>query len=100
MKTKEQTISLNQNLESMQLLSQKIVDHHKKYFNYIHIGLVQIAIKPLFHLGLDILVYDCPRDAKATQFSDYVLSMIDAISNNVIKRLECFGGCIVIIKFL
>ena len=62
----------------MQLLSQQTVNHHKKHFNYIHIGLVQIAIKPLFRLGLDIPVFSCLRDARVTQFSDYVLSMIDS----------------------
>ena len=36
-KTEEKTIYLNQNLESLQLLSQNIINHHRKKFNYIHI---------------------------------------------------------------
>ena len=39
-KIEEKTISLNQNLESLQLLSQNTINHHRKKFNYIHIGLV------------------------------------------------------------
>ena len=52
-------MSLNQNLESLQLLSQNTINHHRKKFNYIHIRLVQVAIKPLFRLGLDIPVFVC-----------------------------------------
>ena len=47
-KIEEKTIFLNQNLESLQLLSQNTINHHRKKFNYIHIGLVQVAIKPFF----------------------------------------------------
>ena len=36
-KIEEKTISLNQNLESLQLLSQDNINHHMKKFNYIHI---------------------------------------------------------------
>ena len=53
-KTEEKTISLNQNLKSLQLLSQNTINHHRKKFNYIHIGLVQVAIKPfLFSLWIN-----------------------------------------------
>ena len=40
-KAKEKTISLNQNLESLQLLSQDTINHHRKKFNYVHIRFVQ-----------------------------------------------------------
>lgn len=40
-------------------------------------GIVQLVIKPLFHLGLDILVFVYLRDTKTTKFTNYVLSMID-----------------------
>ena len=39
--TEEKTISLNQNLQSLQLLRQKTINHHKKKFNYVHIRFVQ-----------------------------------------------------------
>ena len=78
LKLKKKIISLNQNLESLQLLSENTINHHIKKFNYIHIGLVQVAIKPLFCLGLDILVFVCLRYAKSTKFIDFVLSIIDS----------------------
>ena len=81
-KTEERTISLNQNLESLQLLSQNAINHHRKKFNYIHIGLVQVAIKPLFRLGLDIPIFVCLRDGRSTRFTDSILSMIDSNLTN------------------
>ena len=89
-KTKEKIISLNQNLESLQLLSQNTINHHRKKFNYIHIGLVQVEIKPLFHLGLDILVFVCLRDARSTKIIDSVFSMIDSNLANDLVYLNCF----------
>ena len=77
-KIKEKTIFLNQNLESLQLLSQNSINHHRKKFNYIHIGLLQVAIKPLFRLGLDIRVFVCLRDARSIKFIDSIISMIDS----------------------
>ena len=55
--------------------------HYKstyKKINYINIGLVKVAIKPLFHLGLDIHVFICLRDARSTKFTDSILNMIDS----------------------
>ena len=81
-KIEEKTIYLNQNLESLQLLSQNTINHYRKKFNYIHIGLVQVAIKPLFRLGLDIPIFVCLRDARSTKFTDSILNMIDSNLTN------------------
>ena len=89
-KTEEKTIYLNQNLESLQLLSQNIINHHKKKFNYIHIWLVQVAIKPLFRLGLDIPVFVCLRDARSIKFIDSIISMIDSNLGNGPVYFNCF----------
>ena len=40
-------------------------------------GIVQLVIKPLFHLGLDILVFVYLRDTKTIKFTNYVLSIIN-----------------------
>ena len=54
-KTEEQTILLDQNLKSLQLLTHYTINQHKKKrLNYICKGLVQSSIKLLFHLDLDI----------------------------------------------
>ena len=71
-------------------MNQNTINHHRKKFNYIHIGLVQVAIKPLFHLGLDIPIFVCLRDARSTRFTDSVLSMIDSNLANGPVYFNCF----------
>ena len=66
------------------------LNHHRKKFNYIHIGLVQVAIKPLFRLGLDIPVFTCLRDARSINFTDSILSMIDSNLANGPIYFNCF----------
>ena len=90
-KTKEKTISLNQNLESLELLSQNTINQHKKKFNYIHIWSVQVAVKPLFHLGLNILAFVYLRYARATKFIDSILSMIDLNLANGPVYFNCYS---------
>ena len=80
---------LHQNLEYLQLLNQNSTNKHKKKINYIHIGLVQVAIKPLFHLGLDILMFVCLRNVRATKFFYHVLSMIDTNLANSCVYFNC-----------
>jgi len=47
-KTEERDIQLTKPFETIQLLSQKSLQKHlAKNYKYIHIGLVQIGIKPL-----------------------------------------------------
>ena len=91
-KTKGKTISLNQNLESLELLSQNTINQHKKKFNYIHIGSVQVAIKPLFRLGLNILIFVYLRYARATKFIDSILSMIDLNLANGPVYFNCYSN--------
>ena len=89
-KTEEKTIYLNHNLESLQLLSQNTINNHRKRFNYLHIELVQVAIQPVFHLGLDILEFVCLRDARSTKFTDSVFNMIDSNLTNGLVYFNCF----------
>ena len=90
-KTEEKTISLNQNFESLQLLNQNnTINYHRKKFNYIHIGLVQVEIKPLFRLGLDIPIFVCLRDVRSTKFTDSILNMIDSNLANGLVYFNCF----------
>ena len=73
-------------------MSQNTINHHRKKFNYIHIGLVQVAINPLFRLGLNIHVFVCLRGARSTRFTDSVLSMIDSNLANCPIYFNCFSN--------
>ena len=55
-----------------------INDFLAKKFSYLHIGLVQVAIKPLTRKGINASVLMCLRDARCKVFSDSILGMITA----------------------
>ena len=70
-KTVEQVYALSKEHETCQLFSpESIKKHRKNGHNYIHIGLVQIAVKPLTRKGLNASVLLCLQDARSTNFSD------------------------------
>ena len=63
-KTTKKTISLNSDHEDLFLFLKVALKIQKeKYYKYLHIRIVQIALKPLFRLGLDVPVFIYLRDA-------------------------------------
>ncbi|KAL4195596.1 hypothetical protein AMTRI_Chr05g65450 [Amborella trichopoda] len=78
-KTVEETLSVTSNQKDFQLLSQKILQVHKnKNYKYLHIGLIQIAVKPLTRLGLNNSILVCLRDTRHNRFSDSLLGMVES----------------------
>jgi len=62
-KIHEETFNIQNKSQTIQLLSNLALQEFiKKGFRYIHFGLIQIAIKPLVHTGVDIPVYTALRD--------------------------------------
>ena len=55
-----------------------INDFLTKKFSYLHIGLVQVAIKPLTRKGINASILMCLRDARFKIFSNSILGMITA----------------------
>ena len=49
-----------------------------KNFSYLHIGLVQVAVKPLTQKGINASILMCLRDARFKVFFDNILGMITA----------------------
>ena len=73
-KTVEKTISLNNDYESLHLLTNEAITRHKEQkYSFIHIGLVQVAIKPLTRSGLNTSVLLCLRDGRHYNFHDSLL---------------------------
>ena len=52
-KTVEKEIDIKQTQESIPLISKQLITEHIKDYKYLHIGSIQIAIKPLFRQGID-----------------------------------------------
>ncbi|KAH9792264.1 hypothetical protein KPL71_004051 [Citrus sinensis] len=78
-KTEEHDITLSKPFETINLFSEKSLNKLKeKNFNYIHIGLIQIGIKPLTKEGLDTSIFAVLRDGRFISFDDSLLSSIES----------------------
>ena len=90
-KTVEKAYALSKEHETCQLFSpEQIKSHRKDGHNYIHIGLVQIAVKPLTRRSLNTSILLCLRDARFTNFSDSILGMIESSLYNGPIHFDCF----------
>ncbi|KAH9791249.1 hypothetical protein KPL71_003680 [Citrus sinensis] len=78
-KTEERDITLSKPFETINLFFEKSLNKLKeKNFNYIHIGLIQIGIKPLTKEGLDTSILAVLRDGRFISFDDSLLSSIES----------------------
>ena len=63
-KTTEQSLALNSDEQTIQLLNKRDIDLYKSRYNWMHIGMVQIAFKPLTLKGLPETFLAALRDAR------------------------------------
>ena len=76
-KTVEQTFAISRKDCSFKLFTKKFVDASKaKNYKFIHIGSVQVAVKPLTRLGVNASVLLCLCDARFLEFKTSILGMI------------------------
>lgn len=77
-KIEEREVPISQEFETIKLLSSDpIVEHGKKY-NYLHLGLVQVGLKPLTKGGLDTSVCLVLRDKRHLNFTNSRLGMVES----------------------
>lgn len=89
-KTNEQTISINKDYEKINLLSEKSIILHRQKYKFMHIGLVQVAVKPLFRLGIDAPVLLVLRDARHKNFQNSILAMAETNISNGPIYFNCY----------
>ena len=79
-KTVEQIFSISKTHEKCCLFTKKNIGEFlaSKKFSYLHIGMVQVAIKPFTRKGINASVPMCLRDARFKHFKDSILGMITA----------------------
>ena len=79
-RTVEQIFSISKTHEKCCLFTKKNIGEFlaSKKFSYLHIGMVQVAIKPLTRKGINASVLMCLRDARFKVFKDSILGMITA----------------------
>ena len=90
-KQTENTISLNNEHKSIHLLSDRALQQHRNQnYKFIHIGLVQVAIKPLFRLGKDTPVCMILRDARHQDFNNSLLALAQSNLANGPIFFNCY----------
>ena len=73
-KTVKNNIPLGQDIgEEFHLLSKNSIFEHSRKYKYLHIGCVQVAIKPLIDMGIDVAVLMCLRDIRHKKFEDSLI---------------------------
>ena len=89
----EQTYALSKEQETCQLFTaEQLKSHRKDGHNFIHVGLVQIAVKPLTRRGLNTSTLLCLRDARFTEFSDSILGMVESSLFNGPIHFDCYAN--------
>ena len=75
--TVEQTYSISKTHEKCCLFDRKCInDFLTKRFSFLHIGLGQVAVKPLTQKGINASVLMCLRDSRFKNFHTSILGMI------------------------
>lgn len=77
-KTTEETISLNKDEMILRLLSNKDLDRYKRLYKFIHIGLVQVAFKPLTLEGLPESFIAALRDGRNLDWKQSLMGIIQS----------------------
>jgi len=76
-KTVEKEIDIKQAQESIPLISRQLIAEHIKDYKYLHVGSIQIAIKPLFRQGIDTPLFAVLRDNRPKQINDQILAIFE-----------------------
>ncbi|KAG5592664.1 hypothetical protein H5410_043178 [Solanum commersonii] len=94
-KTCESIIAINNSLEIIHWLNCDDINRYKTYYNYLHVGLVQVAVKPLFRKGLDIPVCVLLRDDHCLNFDDSLLGVLQSNLANGSIYFNCYPNFLV-----
>ena len=75
-KTLEQIISLELGDQVIRLLDSRCIEGHKKDYNFIHFGMIQVVAKPLTRIGLNTLIVLCLRDNRHLDYRDSIIGAV------------------------
>ena len=76
-KTMEQTLSLGQDNESINLINSHDIIRYRGKYKFMHISLVQIAFKPLTLLGLNACIQATLRDARCLSWIPSIMGVVE-----------------------
>jgi len=96
---KKRYLAYKKPFETIQLLSQKSLQKHlARNYKYIHIGLVQVGIKPLTKKGLNTSILAVLRDARFQNFQDSLLSSIESSLCSGQVSFDCYPNLTISLK--
>jgi hypothetical protein len=92
-------IQLIKSFETIQLLSQKSLQKHlARNYKYIHVGLIEVWIKPLTKEGLNTSILAVLRDARFQNFQDSLLSSIESSLCSGPVSFDCYPNITISLK--
>ena len=77
-KTTEQSLALNSDEQTIQFLNKRDIDLYRSRYNWMHIGMVQIAFKPLTLKGLPETFLAALRNARNLNFRQSLMGSIES----------------------
>ncbi|KAG8650611.1 hypothetical protein MANES_07G056008v8 [Manihot esculenta] len=77
-KTVEHVTLVHGDMQSLNLLSEELVKKHQEKYLFLHIGMIQVAVKPATRLGLNIAAMLCVRDKRHLKFNDSLLGVVES----------------------
>ena len=90
-KVSENTHSIGSETETIELLNPRDREIlRKQNFKILHVGAIQVAIKPLTRLGLNKPICACLRDARHNNFDDSLLGVIESNMAHDPVYFNCF----------
>ena len=90
MKDREETFSLDQEFQTINLLSKIAVEKQKKKCRYTHFGAAQVALQPLTTSGLDCPVFTAFRGNRLRRHKGSLLAIIQT---NILNGPIYFNCC-------
>ncbi|KAK9150354.1 hypothetical protein Syun_008663 [Stephania yunnanensis] len=86
-KLEEDTISITEDGQEIYLLSPEKIQSYQATHKYLHLGLIQVAIKPLTTFGLNTVSV---RDKRRLEFQDSLLGIIEGSLSEGPLYFDCF----------
>lgn len=88
-KNVERTIPIKDHYETIQLFDPGIFKYKDRY-KFLHIGLIQVALKPLTREGLNVCLMVALRDCRHLKFDASLLGLIETSLCNGPVYFNCF----------
>ncbi|KAG5629320.1 hypothetical protein H5410_001037, partial [Solanum commersonii] len=77
-KITEQSLALNSSEQTIRLLNKRDIELYKSQYKFLHIGMVQIAFKPLILKGLPETFLAALRDVRNLNFRQSLMGSIES----------------------